>query len=850
MDSNLFRFIWKHSRRDQLFILGLIVASLPFYWASLDIPKRIINDGLQGRIFKQGQQGQQIEPTVPLGEISLSLPDFLGGGTYVLSSGFLLTQMEYLFALSALFLLFVLINGAFKYVININKGVLGERMLRRMRFELFALLLRFRPEDIRAVKPAEAASMIKDEVEPIGGFIGDAFIQPAFLGLQALTALIFILVQSSWLGLVALIVVLIQAFVIPRLRREQIRLGRERQIASRKLAGRIGEVVEGAAAVHVHGTAPYNSAEVGGRLGHLFKIRVDLFKRKFAVKYLNNFLAQITPFFFYAIGGYLALTGSLDIGQLVAVIAAYRDLPPPIKELIDWDQQRVDVEVKYQQIVSQFSADRLLPPASGAGTFAVPASNAPIAIDGLRVVDRRGSALLETMSTVIERPAHVALIGAAGSGRDMLAKVLGRQVSEFQGSVRIGGQKLNEIPDETASRFLTYAGADPTLFSGSVRDNVLISLHCNVPKCGPDDQASAAERLRRLEAHGSGNPLERVEDDWIDYRQAGIEGTERLPERLEEAILAALRITGLHEDIYRFGLLGKLEPGTDPEIIARFLEARRAIHARIGAKDLRKLVSPFDPKAYNANATIGENLMFGVPIGGRLAGAKLAGDPYFRAILATESLEEPLTDIGLKTAETTLEIFASVPAGHALIERFSFIPTDELEDFQRIVDSLRAHDARVHLSNESRARLIALALAYVEPRHRLGLVGKVLEKRILRARASFHRHLPQDYAAAIEFYDPNRFLMASPIRDNLLFGRIAFGTSNAEQTIWQAVRALLIELKLEAIIYRLGLDYDVGPGGKLLFGPQRAAVNLARCLIKRPDLFVIDGALSAYGDVE
>ena len=35
--------------------------------------------------------------------------------------------------------------------------------------------------------------MIKDEVEPLGGFIGDAFVQPAFLGGQALTALIFIL---------------------------------------------------------------------------------------------------------------------------------------------------------------------------------------------------------------------------------------------------------------------------------------------------------------------------------------------------------------------------------------------------------------------------------------------------------------------------------------------------------------------------------------------------------------------------------------------------------------------------------------------------------------------------------
>ena len=38
--------------------------------------------------------------------------------------------------------------------------------------------------------------MIKDEVEPLGGFIGDAFVQPFFLGGQILTAIVFILVQN------------------------------------------------------------------------------------------------------------------------------------------------------------------------------------------------------------------------------------------------------------------------------------------------------------------------------------------------------------------------------------------------------------------------------------------------------------------------------------------------------------------------------------------------------------------------------------------------------------------------------------------------------------------------------
>jgi putative ABC transport system ATP-binding protein len=54
------------------------------------------------------------------------------------------------------------------------------------------------------------------------------------------------------------------------------------------------------------------SARIIDRLGAIFLIRFELYKRKFFVKYLNNMLAATTPFLFYLIGGYLALNGRFD----------------------------------------------------------------------------------------------------------------------------------------------------------------------------------------------------------------------------------------------------------------------------------------------------------------------------------------------------------------------------------------------------------------------------------------------------------------------------------------------------------------------------------------------------------
>lgn len=825
MEQNIFRFVWKHSRRDQIAILLLILLSLPFYWISLEIPKRIVNDALQGNAFGQGSD------TVPATAVWSWLPDWLVDGIF-------LNQMQLLFALSAIYLLLVLINGGFKYVINLSKGILGERMLRRLRYDLVGQFLRFRPEEIRSVKPAEVASMVKDEVEPIGGFIGDAFIQPAFLGTQALTAMIFIMVQNVWLGVVALTIILLQAIVIPILRREQIRLGRERQINSRKLAGRIGELVEGAPAIMTHGTIPYTQAEIGTRLSRLFDIRANLFKRKFAVKFLNNLLSQFTPFLFFSIGGYFALTGSLDLGQLVAVIAAYRDLPPPIKELIDWDQQRMDVNVKYQQIISQLGDDRLL----GDGKAIDPAQLAkgPISIEGLQISDRLGTSLLDATTLLIERPAHVALAGPPGSGRSAFARALGRQISEYKGAIRVAGSKLTDISTAAASQIVSFTSNDPSLFQGSIRDNVILSLHRAIPARDPAAIRSRQERSLFTEALLSGNLIIAPGDDWIDYAGAGVSG----PVELEPRLLDVLTAVGLDNDIYRLGLLGRLKPDSDQEVRERFLAARRAMAERLRSSEMERYVEPFDPDRYNANATIGENLLFGLPSEGMLDGAKLASNPAFMTVLSQTGLLAPLMSIGRTIAETTIEMFDGVAPGDPLFERYSFIGADAMATSKQMLKGLPPGAETTSLDPDGQSMLVSYALGYIEPRHRFRLLNDELRQRIVQARAPMRSQFGN--SAAIDFYAPDQFMMSASIRDNLLFGRLAFDLPDADRKVSTILREVLTHCGLDHVVHLIGLDFDVGPGGKNLEPRQRIAIDIARCLIKRPDVLVVDGALSAY----
>lgn len=839
MDPSIFRYIWRYSRGNQILVLVLVLASLPFYFMMLDLPRKIVNGPIQGHGFEtEGAMTAFLR-------LQITPPGFLenltGNAPLILFEGFQLPREGFLLALSFSLLILVAVNGVFKLQINTLKGRMGERVLRRLRYQLFDRVLRFPTAHVRKVRQAEVASMIKDEVEPLGGFIGDAFVQPAFLGGQAITALIFIMIQSFWLGLVAGAVVLAQAFIIPRMRRVILELGRQRQLAARELAGKVGEVVEGALEVHAHDTSHYERAQITSRLGKIFLLRFEIYRRKFLVKFLNNTLAQITPFIFYSVGGYFAIKGRMDIGQLVAALVAYKELPSPVKELIDWDQQRLDVQIKYESIVNQFNPEGLLPPALQNPDLAEDSPlTGPLTASRLSLENDIGIKLLDQVSFSFDASAHVAITGPVGGGQEYLGLVLARLVFPTSGKLTIGGRDMAQLPEAVTGRRISYAGAESILFTRSVRDNLLYGLMHRplTPPVIDRDVNPRQEALAITETQRAGNSVFDLRSDWIDYKAAGAQG----PYDIDNQIAAILDVVDLREDVYQLGLRDSINPDENAPLVQNILQARKALHEMVREEGVASLVEPFDPSAYNHNATVSENLLFGTAVGGAFATANLISNEYFREVLDYTGLTSEMTRIGLAIAETMVELFADLTPGHPFFDQFSFISSDDLPLFQEIVT--RAKDAPEQLFEADQRLLLGLPLDYIEARHRLGLIDNAMEKKILYARRVFARDLPQSYRGAIEFYDPAQYNSAASLLDNILFGRVVHGLAEAQVRIIAMIGEVVDQLNIRWEIFKIGLNFNVGGRGRTLALVQRQKLMLARALLKRPDLLIVSDAIA------
>ena len=812
LESTIYRFILRHSLRQQLLLLLLTLVSFPFLYFSLDLPKTIVNRAIGGKQFPQ---------------------DIFG---------FSFNQITYLLVLCAVFLILVFFNGAFKYYINTVKGRLGERMLRRLRYQLYHRMLRFPLTQFSKTSSAQIIPMITSECESLGGFIGDAFVTPAFQGGTLLTIIFFMFMQDPVLGAAAIALYPVQGYVIPKLQRKVNQLGKRRVRTIRQVADRVHESAAGIVDIHANDAVKLQLTGFANLLGTIYDIRFEIYQRKFFVKFLNNFIAQLTPFFFYSIGGYLVIRGSLSFGALVAVLAAYKDLASPWKELLDFYQIKEDSRIKYEQIVEQFQPAGMI---DARLQLEEPEKLAPLtgelAVVNLSLAEDDSSRILEGVSFTVPVYQHIAIVGQGGSGKNELALLLARLIQPTSGRITIGGIDIATLPAAVIGRRMGYVSATPYLFAGTLHENLLFGLRHIPVRPANYEGAVAKRRARQLyEARQSGNIELDLHADWLDYESAGVADSEALSRRVTE-VLARL---DLEEAVYSLGLRWRLDPEAQPEAAARLLEARRALAQRLIKDGITNLVETYDPERFNFNASVAENLLFGTPIGPAFDFEALADNSYVLEVLTKVGLIEDLVEAGKQVAETMVELFADLPPDHEFFEQFSFISASNLPEFVAILGRI-GEEGTVALSKRDRAQLLSLPFKLIPARHRLDVLDESMQKRILEARRVFRADLPAEAEQQVEFFDPQRYNAAASVQDNILFGKIAYGEADAPVRIPSILAEVVDALSLRQTVIDVGLDYNVGTGGSRLSLAQRQKAAIARAVLKRPDLLILNEATAA-----
>ena len=805
MEKTLFGFIWRYSKRDQIILLVLTAISFPFLYLSLDLPKTIINKAIGGK----------------------DVPEEIFGMT--------VDQIDYLLILSGAFLALVFVNGGFKFYVNVFRGQLGERMLRRLRYSLLSRVLRFPLPQFKRVSQGEVIQMVNSEVEPLGGFVGDSIALPAFQGGTLFTILVFMFVQDWMLGLAAIALYPIQGYIIPKLQWHVNQLGKARVRNVRVLAEKIGEAVSGIEEVHANDGARRILARFTERLGVIYDIRYEIFRRKFFIKFINNFIAQLTPFFFYSIGGYLVIKGDLTFGALVAILAAYKDLSAPWKELLTYYQRLADSRIKYDQVIEQFDPQGIWPENYQMAEIESDFNLAgDVSAGNLSILDEESQPIIEKLSFDIGKSEHIALTGPSSGGKDLATILIARLLAPDSGQIVVAGKQIGDLPEAATGRHMGYIGPNAFVFNATLRDNILQgAMHRPM-----SSEEELNEDLKNAQL--SGNSLDDLGAEWLDYNAIGVDSEERLKERLTEL----LQVVDLDGDVYSMGLRSTLDDSDDDQLLEQILIARQKFRERLDKSDISDFVESFDKEVFNSNASVAENLLFGTPKGDSFNLENIGTNAYVLEILQKVGLKDEFIRIGKDVASTMVELFADLPSDHEYFSQYSFISSEDLPEFQ----TLLARAERLGLENmstEDSDRFLSLPFKLIPARHRLDLITEDIQKRILEARKLFAEEIGDELRDEIEFFESGYYNRSSSIQDNILFGKIALDKANAIEEVNHLITEIIDQENLRAVIINTGLDTQAGLAGSRLSQGQRQKLSIARALLRRPDHLILNDATSS-----
>jgi len=800
IESSIFAFIWKYSKRDQLILLLVTLSLFPLLYLTLELPKRIINDAIGS------------------------------GSTMIMFFGTEISQITYLLILCGGFLLSVIFHGLMKMRINTMKGVLAERLLRRFRYTLIARVLRFPQPYFERTSQGELVSMVTAESEPMGGLMGDAVAQPVLQAGQMLTILGFLFLQSVAFGLAACALIPLQAWLIPKLQRQINLLNKKRVVQVRALAAEIGEGAVGASTLRVNGGWRYRMAMIGDRLGRLFDIRFQIYQKKFFMKFLNNFITQLTPFFFFSVGGYLVIQGQVTIGALVAALAAYKDLSSPWKELLAYYNQAADMSLRWETITERFAPEGMVEE----DLFYGPAPDAPrlngdIVLDQVTVRDGDGNPVIEDISVILPAGAVIGISAENDEDRRALAEVLTRETLPTSGTVTLSGHDIKTLHQNTIAKRIGHANSRPVLFQGSYGQNVMMPMR--VSPVGKGDETDFAR-----EAVRAGNTGDMLKGKWLDPTLAGVEDRNQLRAWWYTLIDGS----GSGEVLTRRTMDQTYDADKHAALTAALIALRPKVAAAVETADLSRFVHRFDPAAYNPALPIAENLLFATPrqaITPDIIEAKLE---FLRLLHALE-LADDLEQLARNIIEMLRQIFGANGTDHPLFRKVGL----DVEVYEAALDLVSRKPPGSQITDGELALLLSVPSSVTAEQ-----VGpsfpEDIKTRILEMRAQHADSLREQMDDLFVPIEEDGYLFGLTVLENALFGKVAEGAGTRGEEVRRIVVQVLADEGVSPQVLELVFDVPIAIGGANLPAIFAEPLSISRATIKRPDILILDRVMVSY----
>lgn len=425
--------------------------------------------------------------------------------------------------------------------------------------------------------------------------------------------------QLALIFLAAAVPIMINSF---RFRRRFSLVTRLSQDQAGDLATTVEESVHGIRVLKAFGRSREALENFNGQAEELRQTEIAKAKQQAGFTLVVTLLPELALGVGLVVGIMLVANGQLSIGALVAFFATAAVVATPVE---------FSGMLLAMALTAKTALDRHFEVMDTENTITSPDhATVPETVKGALRFEHAGfgfddgGTLLHDVTLDIRPGETMALVGITGSGKSALLQLVPRLYDVTEGAVTIDGVDVRDFDMDELRRIVAVAFEDTTLFSSSVRDNVLL---------GAPDPSDAAldEALDVAQAHFAYSLPDGV-DTLIGEEGLSLSGGQRQRIALARAIAAKPKVLVLDDP------LSALDVNTEERVEARLREVLRETTTLIVAHR-PSTVALADRVALLENGTI-------TAVGTHTE--LLAGNGHYRYVIAS-------LDAGPKDLDTELD---------------------------------------------------------------------------------------------------------------------------------------------------------------------------------------------------
>ena len=261
-----------------------------------------------------------------------------------------------------------------------------------------------------------------------------------------------------------------------------------------------------------------------------------------------------------ALGGWLAIHGSITLGTFLAFSAYLAQMTGPVRMftyMVTLGQEARASVIRVFDIIDSRPAITDKPDA-----IELPPDAAGLSFDDVRFGYRPSEPVLRGLSLRVEPGETVAVVGASGSGKSTLALLLPRFYDPQVRSVRIGGHDVAGVTRDSLRAAIGLVMEDSFLFSDTIRANIAYGR----PDATDEEIIAVA---RAAQAHEFITRLPQGYDTVVGEQGLTLSGGQRQRVALARALITDPRVLLLDD------ATSAIDPRLEAEIHAALREVMR-----------------------------------------------------------------------------------------------------------------------------------------------------------------------------------------------------------------------------------------------------------------------------------